>query len=321
MNPESNPESAKRVFTEFTQPLPLIGSVFNRKIPIHKFFNNDLEYLMCGNKERKYALSLTKCPATVYHVDGIERYISKLFRSSIVQCDNDTELGINHWPELRKSFYKSRKAYQTLGEVHSDLKIKTVQSVKVERLFNYGYLSEIIVKQADDQEYTFKGPDFLILSLNDIEDMYVPKVKGKLHHLKGIESYQQSLNLTEPTYSVKDMKDIPLYTMIEKPYGVVYEDTTRARRFMGLDEVYKFGDGTITKISEKLDLMIKRHKIDEKYGHLGGRKWSVKDVRRFLRMEAKIERILRERKQMRRLESYVGGRPRVCDLRIFVRPE
>nr|GEU69009.1 hypothetical protein [Tanacetum cinerariifolium] len=144
---------------------------------------------MCNNKERKYALSLIKRPATVYHVDGMERYISTLFRSSIAQCDNDTELGIDHWPKLRKSFYKSRKAYQTLGEVHYGLKIKTVQSVKVERLFNYMYLSKIVVKWANDQEYTFKGPNFPILTFNAIEDMYVLKVKGKLHHLKGEREY------------------------------------------------------------------------------------------------------------------------------------
>ncbi|GKA24766.1 hypothetical protein Tco_0710799 [Tanacetum coccineum] len=109
-------------------------------------------------------------------------------------------------------------------------------------VFNYGFLTRIDIKRVDGKTYTFKESDYPRLSLNDIEDMFLLKVQGKLHHFPretefdmansllvyirslvikkkvkdvqlGVESYQQKLNLTEPKYQDKGTSKIPSYTM------------------------------------------------------------------------------------------------------------
>ncbi|GKD84651.1 hypothetical protein Tco_1355805 [Tanacetum coccineum] len=67
--------------------------------------------------------------------------------------------------------------------------------------------------------------------------------------------------------------------------------------------------------------MIKRSEVEYRHGYLNGREWTVRDIRRSGRMINEIERILKARAQMRRPESYVGGRPKTGDITLFVRPE
>ncbi|GJT69431.1 hypothetical protein Tco_1028717 [Tanacetum coccineum] len=42
---------------------------------------------------------------------------------------------------------------------------------EVDKTFGYGYLEEMVVRRADQKEYTFKEGDFPRLHLNDIKDM------------------------------------------------------------------------------------------------------------------------------------------------------
>ncbi|GJT68832.1 hypothetical protein Tco_1020312 [Tanacetum coccineum] len=107
------------------------------------------------------------------------------------------------------------------------MKILSVIRIIVDKQFDYGYLKEIMVHQANQKEYTFKEVDFKRLYLNDIEDMLLLYFQNKLHHLKGheqvdlvdalrlfigsivlkkrvkdvqlrVESYQMKLNVTMP---------------------------------------------------------------------------------------------------------------------------
>nr|GEW70614.1 hypothetical protein [Tanacetum cinerariifolium] len=178
----------------------------------------------------------------------------------------DSKLGIHYWPELQKGFYKTRKASITRGGVYSNSKIVTVTHVEVERKYDYGFLIRIDVKRADGEIYTFKESDYSRLSLNDIQDLYLPKVQG-------------------------------------------------------IDEVFKFGDGTTIKIKEELETMLGENKIGYKHGCLKVRVWTTKDIKRSKRMLNEIKSILKARNQKRCLESYVEGRPKTRDLRLFVRPE
>ncbi|GJY00954.1 hypothetical protein Tco_0359106 [Tanacetum coccineum] len=63
----------------------------------------------------------TKYPAAFYNQDGIQEEINNLFRSSVVEYNVDVELGIHHWPKLRKSFYKARKASMSMHKVQGKL--------------------------------------------------------------------------------------------------------------------------------------------------------------------------------------------------------
>ncbi|GKC13578.1 hypothetical protein Tco_1010360, partial [Tanacetum coccineum] len=63
---------------DLSKLLPLEGPPGRKTIPIRYFFNKDLEYLMHGNKEKKYALSLSKVKAARYEHEGIEEMIPHL---------------------------------------------------------------------------------------------------------------------------------------------------------------------------------------------------------------------------------------------------
>ena len=105
----------------------------------------------------------------------------------------------------------------------------------------------------DEQEYVFSEADFHRLPLNDIEDMYLLKVQGKLCNLPrefqlkfitallifirsvivkervedlqlGVESYQRQLNLTAPNLTdVPNIDKLSQYTLIKQPdFGFIY---------------------------------------------------------------------------------------------------
>ncbi|GJZ53995.1 hypothetical protein Tco_0608880 [Tanacetum coccineum] len=157
----------QELVADYNEPLPLDGPRYGRRVPIEHFFNKDLQYLESGNKDmkgKKYALSITKRPATEYN-------------------DEDVALGIHQ--KMQKLFYKGKRASVTKGNVYSDLRITFVKEVKVDHQFEFRLLDSITVIRADKMDYTFKESDFSHLNLNDIEHMYVLKVHRKLHHLEG----------------------------------------------------------------------------------------------------------------------------------------
>nr|GEV64401.1 hypothetical protein [Tanacetum cinerariifolium] len=63
------------------------------------------------------------------------------------------------------------------------LRIIAVTSVKVIRLYDYGYLEEIVVRSDDNVLYKFKEGDFPRLNLCDIKDMLLLLVQKKLSNL------------------------------------------------------------------------------------------------------------------------------------------
>ncbi|GKB74449.1 hypothetical protein Tco_0935861 [Tanacetum coccineum] len=57
---------------------PTQGPLGHKTILVDLFFNKDLEYLKTRNKEKKYAISLTKLKAARYELEGLEEMIPKL---------------------------------------------------------------------------------------------------------------------------------------------------------------------------------------------------------------------------------------------------
>ncbi|GKE46560.1 hypothetical protein Tco_1477818, partial [Tanacetum coccineum] len=180
------------------------------------------------------------------------------------------------------------------------------------------------VRRSDDKEYEFIYVDLPRLSVNDVEDMYLLQV-DKLHHLLlefmkdfnnallmfirrtvikniveniqlGVESYQRTLNLTKPTMFFEGIDQTIPFTMTATHKGVMYLNQYNIKSLMKLSEV-KNGN--------------KR---------LKGRDWTDYDVKSSREMLKKIDEVLKHREQLRRLEEYVGGRPKTVNLRTFVRP-
>ncbi|GJV06144.1 hypothetical protein Tco_1343800 [Tanacetum coccineum] len=228
---------------ELSKPLPLKGHPGHLTVPLEYFFNNDLEYLKSTDPERKYTNSITKTKAVRYELVGIE------------------DMTPPQWSVTKVGYDKDAK--------------------RVNKLHDYGYLEEIVVRRADHQLYKFKEGDFVNLHLNDVKDIILLVVQHKLFHLDGelivdlavalrmftrsliikktvedvqlgVESYQKKLNITKPQKDFLGIFAKEPYTPSYDPPGVVYEDLSNQKRLMQFDEIYKFSDIMLKKVHDTL---------------------------------------------------------------------
>ncbi|GKC38498.1 hypothetical protein Tco_1050882 [Tanacetum coccineum] len=102
--------------------------------------------------------------------------------------------------------------------------------------------------------------------------------------------------------------------------GVMYLNQHNIKSLMRLDEVYKFCDGTLLKIRDNLLEIVNKNVLGRGNQRLKGREWNTKDIKRSNEMLDKIDQTLKRKEQLRRLEEYVGGRPKTVDPHFFLRP-
>ncbi|GJV50884.1 hypothetical protein Tco_1446625 [Tanacetum coccineum] len=312
----------------------------------HKLLTNKVDL---GDKERKIALSISKLKAARYLDFGLEELVPSLWVESEREYDISAAYGITHWWFRRKEFYINKHSEPSDREaVRSQMRILSVISVKVFEKYGYNYLREIILRRADYQEYKISEKDFKNLHPNDFEDLFLLNIQEKLNHLPktdktslhtavnmwirnlvirnrvgdlqlGIESYQTKINLERPNWDAADYYFKEDYTIVPKPRVVVYRDRNDQRKLMRLNELHKFSDGTLTRVMEKLDHMVKDFHLFEYNKGMETRKWSEDDKRRSKDFITAIEKRLQLRRIFRSLESFVGGRIRDIDYRLINR--
>ncbi|GKF36782.1 hypothetical protein Tco_0113540 [Tanacetum coccineum] len=90
---------------------------------------------------------------------------------------------------------------------------------------------------------------------------------------------------------------------------------------MRIDEVHKLSDGSLTRIKEKLDFMVKDFKLFKFNKGMKNRKWTEDDKRRSEDFIEVIERRLKIRRIFRSLKSFVGGRLRDINYILISRTE
>ncbi|GJV67941.1 hypothetical protein Tco_1483450 [Tanacetum coccineum] len=73
---------------------------------------------------------------------------------------------------------------------------------------------------------------------------------------------------------------------------------------MRSDELYKFSDRTLTRLRTSLDDITKNIRME----YLPQRRWSTLEKKRANIMIKAIDKQLKERRMMRSLEKFVGGR-------------
>ncbi|GJS59100.1 hypothetical protein Tco_0653884 [Tanacetum coccineum] len=227
---------------------------------------------------------------------------------------------------LLSLWIESEQVYEHKLQLHCVISIKTYER------YIYNYLREIVLRRADYNEYKISEKDFKNLHPNDFEDLNILHIQGKLDHLPkhyrlicttavslwtrnivirkhvedlqlGIESYQTKLNLEQPNWDASDFPFKEDYTIVFKPRAVIYRDRDDNRKMMRIDEVHKFSDGTLTRIKEKLDFMVKDFKLFKFNKGMENRKWTEDDKRR---SEDFIEVIERRLKIRRIFQSYGG---------------
>nr|GEU45203.1 hypothetical protein [Tanacetum cinerariifolium] len=185
----------------------------------------------------------------------------------------------------------------------------------------------------DDKLYKFKEGNFKRLRIQDLEDMLLLLVQGKLinltvekcfafnvslrmftrsiviqRHVKdlqlGVESYQKKLNLTNPDMYCFDLKRKEAYTTYTNLRGFIYHNKDKQNRLMRIDELNKFSDGTLNDVRTALDDHLKG--IQMKY--LPQAIWKRSDKERAAAMIHAIDKYLKTRRIMLSLEKFIGGR-------------
>nr|GFA49908.1 hypothetical protein [Tanacetum cinerariifolium] len=212
------------------QPLPLIPNNRGRRvIPFEHFTNNDLEYLLGGASSRKYT------------------------KFEPINYDRHALWGVSHWGRKRQQFYGFAVNRESALNVYSKRRIIAITELKIVEWYNDKHLDWILVPRDDDKIYKFKEGDFKRLRLQDIEDMLLLLVQGKLSNLTveehfpfnvslrmftrsiviqrrvedlqlGVKSYQKRLNLTKPDTYRPDLKRRKAYTTYSNPRGFIYQN-------------------------------------------------------------------------------------------------
>nr|GEW67795.1 hypothetical protein [Tanacetum cinerariifolium] len=138
----------------------------------------------------------------------------------------------------------------------------------------------------DDKLYKFKEGDFKRLRIQDIEDMLLLLVQGKLTNLTveerfafnvslrmftksiviqrrvedlqmGVKSYQKKLNLTKSDSYRSDLKCKEAYTAYSNLWGFIYQNKDKKNRLIRIDELHKFSDGMLTDVRTAQDDRLK----------------------------------------------------------------
>nr|GEU33898.1 hypothetical protein [Tanacetum cinerariifolium] len=180
-----NPEGQQYLYN-LLKPLPLIpDSRGHRVIPFDHFINNYLEYLRRGTSSRKYTTSVTKTKATDYgHIKWIKDLVPRtMWIQEPVGYGKHALWGISHWRRKRQQFYGFAVNRESARYVYSKSRIIAVIELKIIEWHNYKNLDWITVQRDDDKLYKFKEGDFKRLRIQDIEDMLLLLVQGKLTNL------------------------------------------------------------------------------------------------------------------------------------------
>ncbi|GJV45431.1 hypothetical protein Tco_1429967 [Tanacetum coccineum] len=269
----NNPEGQQYPH-DLRKSLPLIPNSRGRQVIHFKhFINNDLAYLSGGVSSQKYTTLMTKdqgCRLRAHQMS--------------VSYDKHALWGISHWGQKQQKFYGFAANRESTRDVFSKRRIITVTKLQIVEWHNYKHLDWIIIRRDDEKLYTFKEGDFNRLRIQDIEDMLLLLVQGKLTNLTveerlafnvslkmftrsvviqrrvedlqlGVESYQKKPNLTKPHIYRSDLKRREAYTAYSNPRGFIYQNKDKKNRLMRIDEVHKFSDGTLNGVWTALVLM------------------------------------------------------------------
>ncbi|GJW06252.1 hypothetical protein Tco_1568675 [Tanacetum coccineum] len=229
-------------------------------------------------------------------------------------------------------------------DVYSRRRIIAVTKLQIIEWHGYKHLDWITVRRDGDKLYLFKEGDLKRLRLQDIEDMMILLVQGKLSNLKieerlafsvalrmftrsfviqrrvkdfqlGVESYQKKLNITKLDTFRSDLRRQEQYTAYSSPRGFIYQNKDKNNRLMHLDELHKFSDGTLDDVRTALDDRLKGIRME----YLPNTIWRQSDKERVTAMIQTIDKRLKSRRIMRSLERFVGGRPYEGDLQLLQR--
>ncbi|GJS30361.1 hypothetical protein Tco_0490981 [Tanacetum coccineum] len=233
-----------------------------------------------------HALSISKIKAASYPDFGLELLVSEqMLIDDVCTYDVSAKYGISHWWFTRQKFYIDRH-------------------------------------ESPSRRKEIAEKDFKNLYPSDFEDLNFLLLQGHLGHLSGSDKQMLSTAVKLWTHNLvilQQVEDFQLgyefkhdYTIIESPRAVIFPVNNNERKIMRFNEIYKFSNGTLTRILETIDYRVKEFKIKRLNLDMNTRFCIKKDVTRSKEFITAIKRRLKTRRIYRNLECFVGGC--VCDI-------
>nr|GEX93461.1 hypothetical protein [Tanacetum cinerariifolium] len=181
----------------------------------------------------------------------LEYHLEEVYKATTYQLD---------W------FYGFAVNRESTLDVYFKRRIIAVTELQIMEWHNYKHLDWILVCRDDDKIYKFKEGDFKRLRLQDIKDMLLLLVQGKLSNLIVEERFAFNVSLRVFTRSIvikRRVEDLQLgVESYQKRLNLTKPDTYGVQMIMRFNEIHKFSDGTLQHIDEALDYRVKEFKIN-----------------------------------------------------------
>ncbi|GJY70370.1 hypothetical protein Tco_0474073 [Tanacetum coccineum] len=298
---------------------------------------SEYEALMClGESSSGHGKKISRgiqAPSTLGEIAEQKRIL--IF--GLTLCLDDDVIQSKHKSSCEDLLHKETKRdWKTKGRDLFKLKNRfQVINIYWELGHEHKFITNIVARRANDCLVSITEPDYKNLNKNDIEDIYLLIMNGKVPDYAdtgllwffislfktsssliwervydfqlGIESYQQKVNLTVPTMTFPGIKDHETFFIIyEHVRGIIFKNSKKEKRVMRHSKIYKFCDATLNRVLEGL----KSYNNYVKYGYV--QKDLTKDETEYLKLfEEEIEERLKHRRQMRRWEMYLKGQPKL----------
>ncbi|GKA68215.1 hypothetical protein Tco_0768132 [Tanacetum coccineum] len=228
-----------------------------------------------GISTMTYTTSITK---TKYDLPSIKDMVPSIWSPIKVAYDKHAIWGISYWREQRKTFYGYARGLESSHNVYSTKLILAVTRV----------------------EHCECSPEAWLFKRESKIFSWESKVSRRI-------------NITKPETTRPGIRKRDPYTPYQDPQGFIYVDNQRRNRLMCSDELYKFSNGTLTRLQTSLDVITKNIRME----YLPHRIWSSLEKKRAHIIIKAIDKHLKERRMMRSFEKFVGGRHYEIDLRLL----
>ncbi|GJU66474.1 hypothetical protein Tco_1252733 [Tanacetum coccineum] len=164
-----------------------------------------------SSRHEKIVLSLYKFPAIIFNDDDIEERTSRWVNKCVKKFNPYARYGVEHWknPHAKIFYIKKQKEHgKPKEEVCSNSKIIQVIKTYWELGHEHKFITEIVARRANECIVLITEPDYKNLNKNDIKDMYLLIMNGKV-----------------PDYAETGLL-WSLSVLIRKSYGYIQRDLT-----------------------------------------------------------------------------------------------
>ncbi|GJV59094.1 hypothetical protein Tco_1465194 [Tanacetum coccineum] len=267
-----NPEGGDYPFDP-TKPLPLVINGNRQIVPVDYFFNNDLKYLpvkVAYDKHTLWGIShwREKHKTFYAYARGLEsnhdvystKHILAVTRVEASQEESSTQA-----PPLlsepvtaipKTSTFRATTVPPTIQHQQSTPNPEPTTGPSTNLIPALLYLPSLLGFDHRNRLTNISGDD--VSDFATTLRMFTRSMVIQKRHIElqlGIESYQNKINITKPETTRPNIRKRDPYTphIHTDPQGFIYVDNQGRNMLMRSDKLYKFRDGTLTRLQTSLE--------------------------------------------------------------------